>query len=87
MLEAGDLILWINLGYTPGKTDACTKVITKMIKSMALEFTLGQTRSNIKVGGTMASSMVSVCSPPRREKRDSASGKMERSLGGLVKMK
>jgi hypothetical protein len=48
----------MSLEFTLGKMVDYTKVSTKQIKSMAMEFTLGLIISNMLDGGIMANSMV-----------------------------
>lgn len=63
------------------------RVTTRMIRSMAMEFTLGLIKSNIRVGGTTESNMDWEFLLLKKERRSLEYGKMERSFGGSVKMR
>jgi hypothetical protein len=47
----------MNLEYTPGKMDVGMRDPIRKTKSMDSVFTLGQTQSNMQVGGVMENNM------------------------------
>lgn len=57
-LDIGKVTLWMNLEYILGKMEECTKDSTRRIKSMDLESTHGQIRSDMQAGGRTANSTV-----------------------------
>ena len=82
MWDTGKPTSWMSLGSTHGKMAECMKGSTRKIRSMVLEFTPGQIRSAMLVGGVTASSMDLVSSSQRRVARNLESGKMARSFDG-----
>lgn len=77
MKESGLKTTWKAWEFTFGTTAECTKVNTKMTKSMASEFTLGQIVDATKATGTKVNNMVSEhTSFPKTVRQSSAFGKM-----------
>lgn len=66
----GEATLWTSSEYILGKMEECMKDSTKKIKSMDLEYILGQIKNDTQAGGLMESSMASEFSFLVREKEN-----------------
>lgn len=78
---------WMNSVFILGKTGGCMRVITWKIRSMGMEFILGQILNDTQAGGLMVNSMASASSFPKMARKNWVFGKMARKLSGSTKMK
>ena len=86
MKESGRIIIWMGLGYIPGKMEECMKVIIKKIKNTEKEFIHGLMEDAMMENGKMADNMDLESIYLNKASIEKVFGKMEREKDGSMKI-
>lgn len=81
----GSITIWMESVYTPGKTDASTKVNTRMIRNTASEFTFGQMEESTGATGPEVNNTVLEYTQFQIKAKNMDFGRKENASSGLTK--